>query len=77
MEVIFQLHIPSALLLGKESLYLLGRRLSGPQSLSGRGDKEKNSVFLRESNPGRPALRPVSVLTELSRLIPKLVIGFI
>jgi hypothetical protein len=35
---------------GKSPWYPLDRRLSGPQSRSGRGGKEKNSKSLRESN---------------------------
>jgi len=34
----------SLYLWGKRPLYSLDRRMGGPQSLSGHGDKEKNSI---------------------------------
>jgi hypothetical protein len=43
MEVSGQLHAPAALPPGKSPWYPLDRRLSGPQSHSGRSDEEKNS----------------------------------
>jgi hypothetical protein len=36
---------------GKRAWYPLDRRLVGPQSLSGRGDEEKNSQSVMTSNP--------------------------
>jgi hypothetical protein len=60
MEVSGQLHVPAALLPGKEPLvYLLDRRLGGPQSHSGRGGEEKIPSSLRESNPRTPIVQPV------------------
>jgi hypothetical protein len=44
--------------LGKIPRYLLGRRLDGPQSRSGRCGVEKISRPYRESNSGRPAGGP-------------------
>jgi len=38
-----QLHVPAALIAGKEHSYLLDRRPDGLQSRSGRGCEEKNS----------------------------------
>jgi len=43
MEVSGQLHVPVALLPGKQPQYPLDRRMVGPQSSSGHGVKEKNS----------------------------------
>jgi hypothetical protein len=43
MEVSGQFHSLAALPPGKEPCYALDRRLSGPQSRSGRGGEEKNS----------------------------------
>jgi len=38
----------------------MDRRLGGPQSRSGRGDLEKNSLRRRESNPRTPIVQPVA-----------------
>jgi hypothetical protein len=43
MDVSVQLHAPAALPPRKETLVLIGLRLGGPQSRSGRGGEEKNS----------------------------------
>jgi hypothetical protein len=43
LDVSGQFHAPAALHPGKSPLYPLDRRLSGPQSRSGRGGEEKNS----------------------------------
>jgi hypothetical protein len=45
---------------GKSPCNPLNRRLGGPQSRSGRGDEEKNSQPLRESNPRTPIIQPVA-----------------
>jgi len=43
MEVSGQLHVPAALLPGKEPLVPSGWRVGEPQNRSGRGGEEKNS----------------------------------
>jgi hypothetical protein len=43
MEVSGQLHAPAALPPGKEPFVPIGYEAGWPQSLSGRGDEEKNS----------------------------------
>jgi hypothetical protein len=48
MEVSGQLHAPAALPPGNEPPVPIYRKLSGPQSRSGRGGEEKNS----QSPPG-------------------------
>jgi hypothetical protein len=55
----------------KSSRFLLNRRLGGPQSRSGRVGKEKISHHCRcrELDPGRLACSLVSILTELPRLV--------
>jgi hypothetical protein len=45
---------------GKSPWYPLDRRLSGPQSRSGRCGLEKNSQPRRESNPRTPIVQPVA-----------------
>jgi hypothetical protein len=69
MQASGQLHDPTTLRQGKSPLCPLDRRLSGPQSRSGRGGEEKNSQPL----PGleTPIIQSVSqrYITELSRLI--------
>jgi hypothetical protein len=70
MDVICQLHTPAALP-GKSPCYPLDRRLSGPQTRSGRGSEEKNSQSppgIDPLNPDRPASSLVATPTELSRL---------
>jgi len=69
MEVSGQFHAPTALPPGKEPLYPLCRRLSGPQSRSGHGGEEKNSQSLMGLEP--PIIQPVVQrhTTELSRLL--------
>jgi hypothetical protein len=70
MEVSDQLHAPAALPPGKESRYLLDRRLGGPQSRPGGGGQEKrNSAPVGDSNHGRPAHSLVTILAELSGLL--------
>jgi hypothetical protein len=44
MAVSGQIHAPAALIPGKETLYPLTRRLSRPQSRSGRGGEEKKEI---------------------------------
>jgi hypothetical protein len=39
------------------------------RGLGGRGSEEKNFCQCRESNPGRPVSRLVTILTELSRFL--------
>jgi hypothetical protein len=61
MEVSGQLHVPAALPPEKSPWYPLDRRLSGPQSRSGRGGEEKNSQLppgIEPYNPDRPAHSP-------------------
>jgi hypothetical protein len=55
---------------GNSPWYPLERRLSGPQSRSGRSD-EKNSQLLPGLEP--PTIQPIAQLytTELSRLLPR------
>jgi len=69
MEVNGQLHALTTLPPGKEPRFLLDRHLSGPQSWSGHGNKEKNS----QSLPGLILLiiQPIAQLytTELSWLL--------
>jgi hypothetical protein len=72
MEVSNHLHAPAALHQGKSPFYLLGRRLSGPQSRSGRGGEEWNSQSLpglEPQYPDLPARSLVALPTELSRLL--------
>jgi hypothetical protein len=45
---------------GKSPQYPLDRRLSGPQSRSGRGGEEKNSQSRQKSNPRTPIVQPVA-----------------
>jgi hypothetical protein len=54
---------------GKEPLVPLDRRLSGPQSRSGRGGEEKNSQPLLGLEP--PIIQPVAqrYTTEMSRIL--------
>jgi hypothetical protein len=59
MEASGQLHAPAALPPAKDPSYLLDRRLSGPQSRSGRGGKKKKSQPPPESNPRSPIFQPV------------------
>jgi hypothetical protein len=58
MKVSGQFHTPAALPQGKSPRYPLDRRLSGPQSRSGRGSEEKNSQLL----PGieLPIIQPIA-----------------
>jgi hypothetical protein len=52
--------------------YPLDRRLGGPQSRSGRGGEEKNSQpppAIEPEYTDRPAHIPVSIPSELSRLL--------
>jgi hypothetical protein len=53
----------------ESTLYLLVRRLGGPQSQSGRGSEEKNSHTLPGHEP--PIFQPVALryTTELSRFL--------
>jgi hypothetical protein len=54
----------------------LERRLGGPQSRSERGGDEKNSPHtpaIELPNHDRPARKPVAILTELPRLLIKMV----
>jgi hypothetical protein len=48
--------------------YTSNRRLSGPQSRSGRGGEEKNSSPSRESNLEHSARSIITTLTELSKV---------
>jgi hypothetical protein len=57
-----QLQAPAALPPGKEPRYPLDRRLSGPQSRSGRGGEEKNSQHLLGLEP--PIMQPVAQRSE-------------
>jgi hypothetical protein len=67
-EVCGQLHTPAALPPGKEPFYPLDRRLSGPQSRSGRGSEENSFQPVPGLEP--PIIQPVAqrYTTELSRL---------
>jgi hypothetical protein len=69
MEVSGQFHASAALPPGAEPLITIDRRLSGPQSRSGRSGEEKNSQPL----PGLELLiiQPVvqRCTTEISRLV--------
>jgi len=49
--------------------YSFDMRLGGPQSWSGRGGEEKNSCQYRKLNPGHLGRSPVTIATELSRLL--------
>jgi hypothetical protein len=64
-------HAPTALSPGKEPVYLLDRRLGGPQSRSEHDGKKKNSQPLPGLEP--PIIQPVTqcYTTELSRLLLK------
>jgi hypothetical protein len=55
MDVSGQLHALAVLSPGKGTRYSFDRRLSGPQSRSGRGGEGKKPCPCRESIPGRPA----------------------
>jgi hypothetical protein len=61
MKVSGQLHAPAASPPEKVFRYTLDRRLSVPQSRSGRGGEE--ALSWRESNPGRRARMLVALLT--------------
>jgi hypothetical protein len=54
MTVSGQLHAPDALSPGKSPRYPLDRRLSGPQSRSGRGGGEKIRVIAPAGNRTQP-----------------------
>jgi hypothetical protein len=56
MEVNDQLHAPAALPPRKEPRYPLARKMGGPQSRSGRGGEEKNSLGGLEP----PIIQPVA-----------------
>jgi hypothetical protein len=58
MEVSDQLHAPAALPRGKSPWYSLARRLGGPQTRSGDGGEEKNSLPLPGLEP--PIIQPVA-----------------
>jgi hypothetical protein len=45
---------------GKIPRYPFDRRLGAPQSRSGRGGEEKNSLPRQESNPRTPIVQPVA-----------------
>jgi hypothetical protein len=68
MEVSGQLHDPAALPHGKSPWYPLDRRLSGPQSRSGRGGEENSQPLLGLEVP---VIHPVAqrYTTELYRLL--------
>jgi len=57
MEVSGQLHNPAVSPQGKKPPYPLGRRLCGPQRLSGSGGEEQNYLHCssQQPNTGRPA----------------------
>jgi hypothetical protein len=56
VEVVGQLHAPAALLQGKSTRYPVDKKLSGPQSPSGRcGDKKNFSLAGNQT----PAVQPV------------------
>jgi hypothetical protein len=58
LEVSGQLHAPAALPPGKKPRYPLDRRLSGPQSRSGR--RGENSWTFRGSNSDFSVVQPVA-----------------
>jgi hypothetical protein len=60
MEVSGQLHAPAALIPGKAPLYLLDRRLGGPQSRSGCCGEEENLAL--------PGIEPGASNSSLHRL---------
>jgi hypothetical protein len=73
MEVSDQLHVPAALSSGERSpvIHWIGRWMghrAGPKAVAKR--KNPITVSCRESNPGRPAHRLVTILTELPLLLP-------
>jgi hypothetical protein len=71
MEVIGQLHDSATLPQGKSLWYPLERRLEGFQSQSGCDDEEKKYLCpCWEPNPCHPACSPVTVMIELSQLLP-------
>jgi hypothetical protein len=75
MEVCGQLHAHAALPPGKDPRYPLYRRLGGPQSRSGRYEKEKNRLPLPEIELrllGRLIRSLVAIPTELSWLPPSI-----
>jgi hypothetical protein len=54
MEVSAQIHASAALLPGKEPLYLLDKRLGGPQGRFGRCGENKNLFLLPGIEPWPP-----------------------
>jgi hypothetical protein len=65
MEVSCQIHAPAALLPGKKPPLLILWKAGLPQSASERYGEEKN---LAPAGKRTPALQPVAIPTELSRL---------
>jgi hypothetical protein len=66
MAVSDQLHAPAAL--PPRSRHPLDRRLGGPQSRSGHGNRMKTLCRCWEKNPGRPGPSLLTALTELLQL---------
>lgn len=71
MEVSHHLHGPNAVRQRTKLQYLLVTRLQRPQSLSGRGNEEKNLYLPPPTgNQNRHSVpSPVIILTELHRLL--------
>jgi hypothetical protein len=72
-EVSGQLHAPVAQHPGKSPWYPSDKRLSEPQSRSGRGGEEKKSLdcLCQEISSCHPTCSVVTILTELPRLLRK------
>jgi hypothetical protein len=73
MEVSGQLHASAALPLKRKCLVLIAQEAGWLQSRSGRGGEEKNPLTLPGIDTWSPSLKPVAILTELSRLALTLV----
>jgi hypothetical protein len=69
MGVSGQLHALADLPQGKSPRYPLDRRLGGPQSRYGRCGEEEN---LAPAGNRTPAVQPVAIPTELSRLLSEM-----
>jgi hypothetical protein len=68
MEMSGQLHAPAALSPKERALDINWvPKMGWPQSRSVRDSKEENPRPYQKLNPGRPTLRLVTILTELSR----------
>jgi hypothetical protein len=69
MAVSGQLHAPASFLRGNSPQYPVDIRLGGPQRRSERRGEEENLLLLPEIEPRPSSPQPVTIPTELSRLL--------